>query len=518
MSTVDYSSDAALDQSVDVILNAMYNSSDRAIRSKAREFEDELEENYAQTYWMTRIMNVWARSQDPQAVQHAEQVLDIMTKLYNAGYEYCKPNTVTYNSLLNCLAHSRDTNAALRGEQLLQQMWNSVQTKQNPYVRPSTITYSSILKAWSKSKDYEHKGPRAEALLRDQWQRYYEQPGNEKCKPDGRTYNNVIATWSQSKQDHSFERANALVEEMWSLYRDEQQQQSKGDHAESMKPNKVTMTFLLSSLIGASRHDPQAVIRAEEIVKNMWSLAPTQPDMKPNAIIYTTLLQIWTANRDCQNAVDRVLALLEEMKDRFYVRGEADFRPSLGAYAAVMEKLAHSNGTDAADRAESLLQELWNRTENGKETFVHPNVDVYHLVIQARSRSKQRDAVEQAERLLYEMIARFRAGDRRCMPNSAVFTTIFKAHANRRNMSCDPDRIQALLEQMYQLQKAGVRQVAPDRTVITTVMDLLTRKHERRCLEKAEEVLKTNVGNGCWDRTTGQCHIPYYHERLDQES
>ena len=492
---IDYTDDAAFDQSVDAILDAMYASSDRGMKAKAREFEDELQHTHAQTFWLTRIVNAWARSPDVRAVENAEFVLQEMKNLFQVGYDYVKPNTVTYNSVINCLAHSKDSrNAAERSEELIKEMWHLVETRENSFVRPSTITYSSVIKAWSKSDDYKNKGERAEALLRNQWHRY--QLGNDKCKPDGRTYNNVVATWAHSKSNIGYERAKALVDEMWTLYNQEQDKE--------MKPNKVTMTFLLTSLAYASRNDPDAAKKADELVEEMWRLSKTQSDMKPNAIIYTTLIQVWTANRD-RDAVNRVQALLNEMKERFYENGEPDFRPSLSAYALVMEKLVHAPLPDSADRAEALLQELWNRTDSG-ETFVHPNVDVYHFALQARARSKQRDAVEQAERLLYEMIARYRAGDRRVMPNVEVFTSILKAHANRRNMSCDPDKIQTLLEEMYKLQKEGVRRVAPDRKSMTTVMDLLTRKHERQCLLKAEEVLETMwknaVGTGRPDSVT----------------
>ena len=519
---IDYSNDDAFDRSVDMILDAMYQSHDRGMQAKARQFEDELQDTHAQTFWMTRIVNAWARSQDLRAVEHAERVVAIMTNLYNAGYDCCKPNTVTYNSLLNCLAHSKQPNAAVRAEEVLDEMWNLVETRQNSFVRPTTISYSSVLQAWSRSLDYQKKGPRAEKILRDQWQRY--QQGNDKCRPDARTYNQLIAAWAHSKQSKAFESADALVQEMWDHYREDKDNE-KVYREDIIKPNKVTMTLLLTALAHASRNDPRAAHRADDILNNMWNMAKTQPDMKPNAIIYTTLLQVWTASRD-PDATRRVLTLWDELKSRT----EPDFAPSMAAYAAVLEKLSYSNLHNAADLAETMLEEMWTRTTENGESHVHPNTQMYQYVIQCCARRRltnddDNDAVESSERILNDMIGRYRAGDARCMPNSEVFCSVLQAYANRPNkhdkdksnsnndddddnsMSLDPTRIVSLLKEMYQLQKEGARRVAPDRRVMMTVMELLTKTQERHCLETAETVLdimwnNNPVGTGRPDSVT----------------
>ncbi|KAI2508357.1 endonuclease [Fragilaria crotonensis] len=536
---IDYSNDDAFDKAIDMILDDMYRSTDRGMQAKARQFEAELQETHAQTFWMTRIVNAWARSQDSRAVQHAERVVAIMTNLYNAGYDCCKPNTVTYNSLLNCLAHSKNPNAPERAEELLNHMWDLVQTRQNSFVRPSTISYSSVLQAWSRSIDYQNKGPRADLILKDQWRRFHQ--GNDKCRPDGRTYNHVVAAWAHSKQTNAYESADALVQEMWNYY----QQDISNDKIRPenvIKPNKVTMTLLLTSLIHATRHDPRAARRADDIVNRMWTLSKTEQDhkddMKPNAIIYTTLLQVWAESRD-RSATRRVLELWEEMKqhDTTTLGGSnaADMKPSLAAYSAVLEKLSHSNDhildrhhdaedehhqhheattMTAADLAESMLQEMWTRTTDHGESHVHPNTQIYQFVIQACARRRHPDAaIESSERVLNDLIARYRAGDQRCMPNSAVFVSVLQAFSTRQTTnkinnhttaatdiiaSLDPDRIISLLKQMYQLQKEGARRVAPDRKVMMMVMELLTKTQERHCLIKAQEVLDI-----MWDNAVG---------------
>lgn len=48
------------------------------------------------------IIDAWARSGDRMAPRRAEQILDHMDELYRAGNKGVKPDTYTYNTLINC--------------------------------------------------------------------------------------------------------------------------------------------------------------------------------------------------------------------------------------------------------------------------------------------------------------------------------------------------------------------------------------------------------------------------------
>jgi PPR repeat len=48
------------------------------------------------------IIDAWARSGDRIAPRRAEQILDHMDELFLAGNKGVKPDTYTYNTLINC--------------------------------------------------------------------------------------------------------------------------------------------------------------------------------------------------------------------------------------------------------------------------------------------------------------------------------------------------------------------------------------------------------------------------------
>jgi len=52
------------------------------------------------TVSFTSVIDAWAKSKDPDAPQRAEIVLNRMQELFKSGYPDMKPNTVSFNSVL----------------------------------------------------------------------------------------------------------------------------------------------------------------------------------------------------------------------------------------------------------------------------------------------------------------------------------------------------------------------------------------------------------------------------------
>lgn len=59
-------------------------------------------------------------------------------------------NTVTYNTVLNAFAKSRDKDAPYRAEALLNRMQAEYEAG-NENVMPNAISFSSLLNSWAKS-------------------------------------------------------------------------------------------------------------------------------------------------------------------------------------------------------------------------------------------------------------------------------------------------------------------------------------------------------------------------------
>jgi len=79
----------------------------------------------------------------------------------------------------------------------------------NPDVTPNTIVYNSVLNCWAKSSHPEAPR-RAEALLRRM--QYFHQIGiNQIAKPDKISYNTVIIAWAKSDEKGSAQSAENLL-------------------------------------------------------------------------------------------------------------------------------------------------------------------------------------------------------------------------------------------------------------------------------------------------------------------
>eukprot|EP00591_Stephanopyxis_turris_P011872 CAMPEP_0195514572 /NCGR_PEP_ID=MMETSP0794_2-20130614/5911_1 /TAXON_ID=515487 /ORGANISM="Stephanopyxis turris, Strain CCMP 815" /LENGTH=223 /DNA_ID=CAMNT_0040642831 /DNA_START=124 /DNA_END=791 /DNA_ORIENTATION=+ len=71
----------------------------------------------------TTVADAWAKSRERGAVKQVELILQRMQDLYESGKNIeARPNTITYNTLINAWAKSGERTAAARAEELLAEM------------------------------------------------------------------------------------------------------------------------------------------------------------------------------------------------------------------------------------------------------------------------------------------------------------------------------------------------------------------------------------------------------------
>ena len=68
-----------------------------------------------------------------------------MESKYLAGDMDLKPNTFTYNAVINALAKSGEPGAAARAERVLHNMVNRHRHGASDEIRPTTINFNSVL-------------------------------------------------------------------------------------------------------------------------------------------------------------------------------------------------------------------------------------------------------------------------------------------------------------------------------------------------------------------------------------
>lgn len=220
-------------------------------------------------------MDAWARSKDPIAGTRAEELLFEMEELQKRGGE-AVPDTITYNSVINCHANSGHINAGKAAERVLKKMEIAASTY-NGRVAPNTMTYNQVLKAYSKSS-LPGAAKRADMILT-----FMLQSGNESIQPDVISFSTCLDVWAKSKETGKAEKAYLVLQKMVQLY------DSTG--FQSMKPNEVTYNTVLNACAFSAFTEENEKKNALSIAVRLFNEMQKSSIVKPDAVTYGMLLK-----------------------------------------------------------------------------------------------------------------------------------------------------------------------------------------------------------------------------------
>jgi len=476
------------DSAVDAILDSMYRSSDTTIQKKAEEFEAELEDGYVQTVWLTRIISAWAKSKhDFKAPYHASFILDVMNQLCTEGYDYVRPNTITYNSVINAWVYSRDSQAPEKAQDLFNEMREKYKAGDKK-LRPNAATYNMVIRSLASSHEYD-KALKAEQILRDHWKGC--KNGEVEKAPDTRSYDAVLSVYAKGNATKSsVKNVLRIIEEMWEI--------NDTDPGAKIKPNWLTMTHLLAVLANQRDHTTEASMMADDIVKEMRQrLDEGDKDFTPNCRVYNTFLRVWLNNRD-SSSTDRMFSILNEMEELYTKNNYRDIRPDLTTYRLILEKISYNRTEDAPEIAMGVLMDMWDKVQKG-ENDLRPTHEIYYPVLAALTRSNlRRDRTEKAYELFFDMIDKA-GGNPKLLPTRNHFQLVLNGYKPRnRSHSVDaPDNIVAIIERMFKLyNEHGLKRLNPNSEIFGEAIAILIRhgSPNEASIKAAERLLQV-----AWD-------------------
>jgi hypothetical protein len=244
-------------------------------------------------------MDAWARSGEVDSAKRAEQILQRMEEqcTHNNHATTIKPNTRSYNTVINAFAKSSLPGSAARARELLEQMEEMYRIRSRiaptsprskrlheASVKPDTITYNCVLHALAKSKDYENSVRDAETLLQ-KMKKLHKQGDADVC-PNSRSVGSVIYALSNQPTGLSPstpQRALELLQEM------EEDFKAGNFH---MKPTIYTYNLVISCLSKYAHHDSSVVEQAEGLLQKLDFLSSIEGGdhayLKPNVITYSS--------------------------------------------------------------------------------------------------------------------------------------------------------------------------------------------------------------------------------------
>jgi len=97
------------------------------------------------------VMDAWASSKEIYAAENAEAILERMDTRYREGYRHLKPTLQSYNIVLNSLSKSRGGDAAERAQKILQFLEEQCESG-NTDLKPDVVAYTTVMDCLAKSR------------------------------------------------------------------------------------------------------------------------------------------------------------------------------------------------------------------------------------------------------------------------------------------------------------------------------------------------------------------------------
>jgi hypothetical protein len=188
-----------------------------------------------------------------------------MERLWEEGDEAVKPTNRHFNVLINAIAKSKHHFGARKAYDLLQKMQGSDNCK------PDIITYTSVIECFSKSTDPQ-AAEIAEELL-EQASIEYEETGDASLMPNLRTYTVTILALSKSPNPDSLLRAKKLLSRLVDSYEETKD--------EALRPNAYPYNYCLNcaaNCLGTAEEKVKAFQLASKTYNEMRKSKYVAPD------------------------------------------------------------------------------------------------------------------------------------------------------------------------------------------------------------------------------------------------
>ena len=393
-------------------------------------------------YTFTSLLNCWAKTRDKderkQAATQARAILQEMESLYLHKQQYqAKPSQVSYNTAIRAIGNSLDKNAPEIAQNILEHMYKLTEAE-DIQVPPTTMTYNSLIMSLSTAMKAQRSlsrrrsmARRAEYWLSEMTRR--SNAGEERVKPNVKTWGAVLRAWADSGLPDSGEQAQRVLDLL---------QQS---------------------------HDKNGTA------------------VRPNVVCFTTTMTAWArGTAPAKKALSNVDNLLLEMERRFEETGDLDVRPNKISYITAIDAYCRKSKEKAAPRAQALVDRMVHLYSLEKG-YDRPTRIIFNALINAYSKSNDTDAAVQAEEIFRWMESRSEAGDKYLKPDYITLCAVLDAWANQ--VSRDGAlRAQQILEhaESLPLEKRGFRLSVGCHNILIKAWG---RSRAPDCVQQAEKIL-----------------------------
>jgi hypothetical protein len=318
-------------------------------------------------------MNAWANVGSFEAAEQAEATLESLVKRAkadkkeNANYDdersrlvLVRPDTIVFNSVIQCWATSGDVRAGKKSLRLLEQM-----------------------KELAGTSSSENNGDEEEKLYFD-------------THPDIITYNTVISAWSHCGKKNAAPRAEKIVKDLVM----EQQKDQEVDSENGGKTPVVANTITFNTVLHAWQRSklPGATDRAEQLLEYM--IQSNNPEIQPDVYSFTCVMDTWAKSNEPNKAfhtrklLDRLIKMRQEALENRDKRRADVLLPTQIPYNTVLNACAFSALTTpqeeqreaiqiAVDTYKSMSSRESSSRRNGDKSIVSRDAVTYGLMLKS---------------------------------------------------------------------------------------------------------------------------------------
>ena len=381
------------------------------------------------------VLRAWADSGQPDAGEQAERVLNRLQEWYDDGKTSVRPNVVCHTTVIRAWGRSAGTKgvsskeAMDRIEKLLQKMEDMYEETLDPDIRPNKITYVTAIDAICRHCPKETVGSKVQGIVDRMMRLYGKGLGHD--RPTRIVLNALINAWSKSSEPNAAPNAERIFQWMESQY--------KSGRDDFVKPDRVSLCCVLNAWANAAQFDPDAALRAQQILDYTESLSAEERGFRHSVVCHNICIKAWGRSR-APDSVERAEAILLKLEEQ-----ERELNDLRGSSSPGDDKTSPNDDEDSEE-----VDDLTTMSD-----IIVPDITTYSSVINCCAyyvgdEEGRRKALEVALRT-FDKTLRYceknnnkkvagsaAAGDG---PNHIVYGTLFKAISKLVDQRNDKDQL-----------------------------------------------------------------------------
>lgn len=321
------------------------------------------------------LINAWAVSLAPDAVDRAYNVIRILHENPRCIQFGLQPDTISYASVLKCLLHSKNANAAQRAEEIIIEMERAY-LEGNIHVKPNVASYHTAIKTCFNVHDFD----RADAILH----RMEQQPD---IYLNTRIFNEIVHQCTLSGTAAAAIQAEKFLSHMTYLSR---------NGKPHLKPTERLYAKVLEAWLKSQ--DANASIRMWNICEHLMSNG-----YQFSGRSYFTLIPYFAKSQNPSD-VEKADFLLQTMESQFKQFRDASRQPDFRFYVPLLTSYLNLKEIDKATKvlirqAESCIEEK----DSQRKESISPIPPSYLYITVALTQAGQPDKAALVMEKMHEL-------------------------------------------------------------------------------------------------------------------